>query len=1813
MQNKSNSSRKGKFEIVSEGVNGSKALKVSISETNTGTDGLGLMAAIFGKVPVTEVGATYRYSISIKTNDVLPDSSACYAGMKVTSGSAKWLPYVTQSEEKSGYCASNNEWITLSDEFVAQTNTAPLEIVINKMTGGYFLLDDISVVKIAEAPTSVTINKESVELEINGTEQLTASLAPENATSTITWSSSNTQVATVGENGLVTAVSAGEATITATSAATTVLDTCTVTVVQPSTTVPPTGIVLPRNTETIFVGETIQLHPTAVNADATPGGWKFASSDENIATVDAITGVVTSVAEGNCTITITNDYASGLSKECNVTVWTNLLVNGGFEEDTISSRWELNADAKNAITNGLAVQTLDKEVSYSGNQSVKIATTGDTNVNFHLCQNRLEVTEGTTYKLIGRIKAENLSETSSVTYKLFCWKGDGANGNPSTNLTPNGKTIDEVVTSKSVSEDGWIEIEGFYTVPVGGAWMAIQLWFAGTGTVWYDEIAAIEWQPITEITLDTTSKYLELNEEYTLNVTTLPVESLDHTVIFESSNSEVASVDENGKITAKSIGEAVITATATNGGVSAQCKITVIEEYIVLENIGMKSELELCVGSRETLSVTYNPENATNKEILWSSSDEAIATVDENGLITALKEGSAVITATADNNITKTCNVTVEKSGTLLLTDEKAEFTTDFGKSVQGNLKTYIINNTGSEEITFELLTGPVNGTLELKSDGTFNYLPKGNYDVSEKEHFVVIVTAGTETVLLEVEISVNEVKDSMEKLLTEDTTLFITRDELASIKEEIKDSTSARYKIWNDYRSFPEMLLDTTPPKYEDYEDDDDEIEDDENYHAEWMRPIGDYQSNLLFAYLLTEDVRYRDKCLEYTMTSISYPKWATFDWYQEASLAASHQAFFISLVYNWLYDELTDEQRSAIEKRLYYSCGQFVKKWGDSNQYLQNHLFAGMSGLCSSAMSLYIRADEVAKNVGVDAATVKANCVDWIELVCEKVGFTFQVMPQDGSNHEGVGYHTYGLEFLLKSALLLNSNLDVDMFTENAWLENSSEYFANVILPKNSIQNGLCFIDYADGTRGSWYGPSHVYRVLAGVYKDETAQWISEVFEDTNAGNVDSNYWMGLLYADSNVKAVSPYEAGASALYWADDLGIVVSRSDWSGDESMLFIRNGLPLGKTSKAIMDHDILKAGTNESHVDADNNAVILFYNGEYLLKSDGYTWKKTCDNSTLIIGDTTASKSADFTGQLGEGAQGLNTDDFLDLDYEPEFTVLQETDTYNYMVGNATEAYAPALGLKKFERNIVFLKEENVMLVVDDIKTMADKKLQLRWFPENKEVTESYGIYSIYGNKNILKFYPFTTENTDTAFVDVDVYKSGGGTQKEKAFTQTLTGTNWQNAVAFAWGENGTGVKSVRYLEGNDDEHQFEVNGKIYTVNVANNTVTVTEDQLPLEKDEWVSDSSLAQILFNTVALDGFKSDQLEYNVEKFWKVKELTLLPVPSAPNAVANVEWDGKCPGTVKIICTSEDGTSQSEYTLHLTDNEGLLNIEGVSTINSTSNFPDSCMYDSIIQLVGNDKTWASLNLPSVIFDLGALADITKIDVAFNNSSIRSTYFNLLVSVDGVDWKPLIEDGESPITNTGLKTDYHTVYNDDTVSARYVKIDLRSHSVSGKDNERAVNSIQEISIYGTLVKEPVIDEPTTDTDDEEIDNSDNNTDTGNEGTDNSDKDTDTGNEGTDNSDSDTGTDNENTDSDEVTSGDEDNTGANDSSNANDDGDNESDDIVGSENQEVVSTATATGDAYTNFVWWMFVAGICAILVLLTTTKYRFFKREER
>ena len=167
--------------------------------------------------------------------------------------------------------------------------------------------------------------------------------------------------------------------------------------------------------------------------------------------------------------------------------------------------------------------------------------------------------------------------------------------------------------------------------------------------------------PVQSVELDKKTLSLILGNSYKLSATVLPENATDKNVTWSSSNQSVATVDQSGNIKAISEGIATITVTTKDGKKTDACEVTVTEKIIHVTSVTLnKDKLELAEGETAQLTATVLPENATNKNVTWSSSDESVATVDQIGNVTAKTPGIAIITVTTDDHRkTDICEVTV--------------------------------------------------------------------------------------------------------------------------------------------------------------------------------------------------------------------------------------------------------------------------------------------------------------------------------------------------------------------------------------------------------------------------------------------------------------------------------------------------------------------------------------------------------------------------------------------------------------------------------------------------------------------------------------------------------------------------------------------------------------------------------------------------------------------------------------------------------------------------------------------------------------------------------------------------------------------------------------------------------------------------------------------------------------------------------------------------------------------------------------------------------------------------------------------------
>lgn len=180
-------------------------------------------------------------------------------------------------------------------------------------------------------------------------------------------------------------------------------------------------------------------------------------------------------------------------------------------------------------------------------------------------------------------------------------------------------------------------------------------------------IEAIEVKVIkapTSIVLNKTSDELIVGQEDNLLATVVATNTVNKDIVWTSTNNAIIQVDNTGKITAKSPGVATIVATTIGANNSSSCTVTV--KPLEVTSVDLNKTIDyLLVGKTDSLTATVAPINATNKAIIWKSSNNEVASVDASGKVTAIKVGTVIITATTLDG-EKIANCTVNITGPIV-------------------------------------------------------------------------------------------------------------------------------------------------------------------------------------------------------------------------------------------------------------------------------------------------------------------------------------------------------------------------------------------------------------------------------------------------------------------------------------------------------------------------------------------------------------------------------------------------------------------------------------------------------------------------------------------------------------------------------------------------------------------------------------------------------------------------------------------------------------------------------------------------------------------------------------------------------------------------------------------------------------------------------------------------------------------------------------------------------------------------------------------------------------------------------------------
>ena len=596
---------------------------------------------------VTVTGCT----VPVASVSVSPASATVAAGQSVQLTAT---PKDANGNPLSGRTvtwSSNNTSVAIADVNGNVTAIAAGSATITATSEGQSGTAAITVTNVPVA--SVTVTPASASIQQGQTIQLTATPKDANGNAltgrVVTWSSSNTAVASVNAGGFVTSGAAGSATITAASEGKS--GTAAITV----TSVPVASVTVSPAPGSVQAGQTLQLTATPKDVNGNPLTGRtitWSSSNTSVATVSA-SGLVTGVVAGSATITATSEGQSGTSaitvtppsSTCptSSTAFQNSAFtsqNGSFTATFDATPNGTGLDVATGLSQGAAAAYTDLAVIVRFNTG---GTIDARNGGAYAATNSIAYTAGTSYHF--RV----VVDVSSHTYSVY--------------VTPAGGAEQTIGTGFA-----------FRTEQSGVTALANWALTAITGTHTVCNFAITGSQPPAPVaTVTLTPASATVNEGQTLQLTATLKDAngnvlIGRSITWSSSTSSAATVNGTGLVTGVAAGSTTIT--ATSEGQSGTSAITVVHLPVASVTVTPASGT---VSAGSSLQLTATPKDANGnplvgRTVTWQSSNTAAATVNGSGLVSGVAAGSATITATSEGQSgTSAITVTAPSASVVLV------------------------------------------------------------------------------------------------------------------------------------------------------------------------------------------------------------------------------------------------------------------------------------------------------------------------------------------------------------------------------------------------------------------------------------------------------------------------------------------------------------------------------------------------------------------------------------------------------------------------------------------------------------------------------------------------------------------------------------------------------------------------------------------------------------------------------------------------------------------------------------------------------------------------------------------------------------------------------------------------------------------------------------------------------------------------------------------------------------------------------------------------------------------------------------------
>ncbi len=559
------------------------------------------------------------------------------------------------------------------------SDVAKIEFVMTRASGtatwNSAYIDNFNVYSATPSVASVTLNKTSLSLiNVTGTPnseaQLKAVINPNvgELDRSVTWSSGDTGVAAVDSTGKVTAAGIGTAVITAASVADpSKKATCTVEVHSPiileGLNIQNSGINVDGTTVNANTGDILKLTGAVTPANADCKSYTWSSGDENIISVNPVTGEVFAIAPGTSTVTLSAESYTADGAAADITAKTVTIQVAGTAVVNLMN-------LKKAIDNAFAVKIYSDSDYSAGSLAAYNSALAAARTDYAAAtapQSQIDSdTQALDMAVINLVNSLNIPIYKLAISPVTLTLAPHVTGTIVPVISPEFATDKTLIWSTGNPEVA--TVAGGVVTGVGAGTTVITARNSdGTRAATCNVTVTV---PVDGITLDHMTLNLSVGGSKAVLIPTISPDNANNMGISWSTSDPAVAAVLNGVVTPVGAGTATITVTTADGSKTAECAVTVTPNVPVAGITLDRSTITLPKGGvTGRLIPAFSPAEASNTEITWSTSNASVAAVLD-GVVTSEGPGTATITATtADGNHTASCTVTVAQTNTTITND----------------------------------------------------------------------------------------------------------------------------------------------------------------------------------------------------------------------------------------------------------------------------------------------------------------------------------------------------------------------------------------------------------------------------------------------------------------------------------------------------------------------------------------------------------------------------------------------------------------------------------------------------------------------------------------------------------------------------------------------------------------------------------------------------------------------------------------------------------------------------------------------------------------------------------------------------------------------------------------------------------------------------------------------------------------------------------------------------------------------------------------------------------------------------------------